>query len=516
MIVVTPDRMREIDHRAITGMGIPSLVLMENAGTGLVDAIIERSGEKRLGVSVVCGPGNNGGDGMVAARHLHDLGHEVVVYLAAARSAFSGDAKVQLKSLTRMDVPVTVLSSDASFQRAARRVQESDVAVDALFGTGLARPVEGRFARCVELINRCAGLVVSADIPSGLNGLTGLPMGETVAADVTVTFAFPKTGLVLYPGAQYCGQLVVADIGIPGIVIQDLAADGEVIDDTHVLEVYQDRWEDSHKGDFGHLLVCAGSTGKTGAGILAALAALRAGAGLVTLALPASVCHQADVALPEVMTEPLPETHDGSISDDSLHALERLVRERSALAIGPGLSTNENTVDMVREVMSWNGFPAVADADALNALAGNLGILGKRNQATVLTPHPGEMGRLLGVTAAEVQADRIGAARRLADLTGGIAVLKGARTVVATPDGRFSINPTGNPGMATGGSGDVLTGIIGGLLAMGCDPGAAARAAVFFHGVAGDLASREVTEHCLIAGDIIDHMGPALKTIFSE
>jgi NAD(P)H-hydrate epimerase len=508
--------MRDIDNQAIEGLGIPSLVLMENAGVGLVEEVEARSSEGRLKVSILCGPGNNGGDGMVAARHLHDRGHEVVVFLAVPRAAFSGDAKVQLRSLTRMEVPVTVLSSDASFEKAAARFEYSDVAIDALFGTGLTRAVEGSFARCVSVINRCPGLVVAADIPSGLSGLSGLPMGEVVSADVTITFGHPKTGLMLYPGAALCGEVVVAEIGIPASVSGEVGAVGRLMDAGTVREVYPPRWEDTHKGSYGHLLVCAGSTGKLGAGLLASRAALRAGAGLVTMALPASACHQADVVMPEVMTEPLPETQSGSLSDDGLTALEKLIRERTALALGPGLSTREETFELVRTVLSWDGFPAVVDADALTALAEDPAVLKKRGHETVLTPHPGEMARLLGTATSQVQADRIGSACSCSELTGCITVLKGARTVVAAPGGEYYINPTGNAGMATGGSGDVLTGIIGGMLAMGIAPLEAALAGVFFHGAAGDMAAAELTEHSLIAGDIIDHMGFALKELLSE
>jgi NAD(P)H-hydrate epimerase len=234
------------------------------------------------------------------------------------------------------------------------------------------------------------------------------------------------------------------------------------------------------------------------------------------MALPASACHQADVAMPEVMTEPLPETQSGSLSDDGLTALEKLVRERTALALGPGLSTREETFELVRTVVSWDGFPAVVDADALNALAEDPAVLKKRGHETVLTPHPGEMARLLGTATSQVQADRIGSACSCSELTGCITVLKGARTVVAAPGGEYYINPTGNAGMATGGSGDVLTGIIGGMLAMGIAPLEAALAGVFFHGAAGDMAAAELTEHSLIAGDIIDHMGFALKELLSE
>ncbi|UCG37851.1 MAG: NAD(P)H-hydrate epimerase, partial [bacterium] len=320
MKLVTPAQMREIDRRTIYEIGIPSLVLMENAGVALADETESRAGEGRLRVTVMCGPGNNGGDGMVAARHLAERGHEVVVFLTVPRASFSGDAKVQLRTVTRLGLDISVLSSQASFERALRRVSNSDVAVDALFGTGLARALEGPWAQCVSIINSCPGLVLAADVPSGLDAEKGHTLGDCVTADVTVTFGLAKTGLLLHPGAQYAGEVVVADIGIPASVVEAMDLPGELIDLEVLREVYAPRWPDTHKGTYGHLLICAGGAGKLGAGILASRGALRAGAGLVTLAVPASALHEVDCATPEVMAEPLPETAEGTISAKGLNA----------------------------------------------------------------------------------------------------------------------------------------------------------------------------------------------------
>ena len=508
--------MKEIDRRTIEDLGISSLVLMESAGVGLVDEIELRTKGERLRVTVICGPGNNGGDGMVAARHLADRGHEVVTFLAVPRSTFSGDAKVQLRTLTRLDMDVTVLSSLSSYERAFRRVGDSDVTIDSLFGTGLGRAVEGQWAQCVRIINSCAGLVICADVPSGLDARTGHPLGECVTADVTVTFGLPKTGLVLFPGAQFSGEVVVADIGIPRSVIEAMDLPGELLGPESVQHVFEDRWPDTHKGSYGHLLLCCGSAGKLGAGILASRGALRAGAGLVTLAVPASALHEVDAATPEVMTSPLPETAEGSFSRLGANGLKKLIYERDALAIGPGISTDPEVGEMVRNVLKWEGFPAVIDADALNVLGGELELLRPRGASTVITPHPGEMSRLMGVSIKDVQSDRIGAALECAVRSECVVVLKGAGTVIAHPDGTFFINTTGNPGMASGGTGDVLTGMIGALLARGCSPLDSATAAVYLHGAAADLAAEKISEHALTATDIINSLGIALMGIRTE
>ena len=516
MNTVTPSQMREIDRRTIDDLGISSLVLMESAGLGLVDEIESRHKRERLRVTVVCGPGNNGGDGMVAARHLADRGHEVVTFLAAPRATFSGDAKVQLRTLTRLDMDVTVLSSQSSYERAFRRAGDSDIIIDSLFGTGLVRAVEGQWAECVRIINSCPGLVISADVPSGLDARTGHPLGECVTADVTVTFGLPKTGLVLFPGAQFAGEVVVADIGIPRSVIETMDLPGALLGPEAVEGVYEERWPNTHKGSYGHLLLCCGSTGKLGAGILASRGALRAGAGLVTLAVPASAIHEVDAATPEVMTSPLPETAEGSFSRLGANGLKKLIMERDALGIGPGISTDPEVGELVREVLKWEGFPAVLDADALNVLEGDLELLRPRGQSTVITPHPGEMSRLIGGSTRDVQSDRIGAALECAGRSGCVVVLKGAGTVVSHPDGTFFINTTGNPGMASGGTGDVLTGMIGALLARGCNTLDSTKAAVYLHGAAADLAAEKVSEHAITATDIIDSIGLTLMGMRTE
>ncbi len=508
--------MRKIDNRAIEDLGIPSLVLMESAGVCVADEIEQRFPDGILKVTVICGPGNNGGDGMVISRHLSDRGHEVVTFLAAPRSSYKKDAKVQLKTISKLNLPVITIPKSGNLETLRKRISESEIVVDALFGTGMERDVGGIYADLVEIISSAAGTVFSVDIPSGLNGLTGLPLGTAVTADVTVSLAYPKLGLVLFPGASYAGEVVVGDIGIPEAATDGLTIEGSTVEPVDVCEAFTERWPDTHKGTYGHLLVVAGSTGRAGAGILTSNGALRSGTGLVTLALPSSAVTAADAVALEVMTEPLPETLEGTISHAGLQAIMSLLDDMDALAIGPGLTVHEETSRLVLDVLASTDLPVVIDADALNALDGELKLIQARGGHTVLTPHPGEMGRLLGVSTAQVQADRVGAAQKCAKKSGAVVVLKGARTIVTQPDGSYYINMTGNPGMATAGSGDVLTGMIGALLARGLDPIASSLASVFLHGAAGDHAADRMTEHSVTAGDLLEDIGPTLKNILTE
>ncbi len=516
MVLLTPKQMREMDRLAIKVLRIPSLVLMENAAVAVADQVTARLGQKTLVVSVLCGPGNNGGDGMAAARHLTERGHEVTVFLSAPRSAYRGDARAQLRILGRLGIPVSPASSVGGVTRARKRFEMSDVVVDALFGTGLGRNVTGNEALLVDAVGACLGLVIAVDVPSGVDAGTGAVRGQAVAADVTVTLGWPKPGLVLFPGAEHAGEVVVADIGIPSSLLDQVNPSGAILDRACVAAAYPPRWRDTHKGIYGHLLVFAGSAGKSGAAILAVRGALRAGAGLVTAALPAASVTAMNAACPEAMTAALPETPEGSVSLKGKTALLRLAAERSAVALGPGLTQQEQTVELVRAFVGSAQCPTVVDADALNAVGADLDLLRGRGGNCVLTPHPGEMGRLMGITTEEVLRDRVGTALRCAERSGCVVVLKGARTIVASPDGRYFVNPTGNPGMASAGTGDVLTGMVGALLAMGRDPVAAASAAVYLHGAAGDLAAERVGEYSLTAGDLTDSIGPALAEILKN
>ena len=506
--------MREADRRAIEHLGIPSLVLMENAGRQVVDAMEAGLGSaagRRIGV--LCGRGNNGGDGFVVARVLHERGANALVCLLGSAGDVRGDARVNLDSLERLGIAVGEITDEPGWATLSPQLAAADVIVDALVGTGLTSALTGLAAMIVADVNAMAVPIVSVDLPSGLSADTHQLIGPCVDATLTVTFAAPKPALVLLPAAQHAGDVVVADIGIPQDVID--ALDGpriEVSAGDELAPLVQARPEASHKGDFGHVLVVAGSRGKTGAAYLAAAGALRSGAGLVTVATPRS-CQPVVAALgAEFMTEDLDETPEGSIA--AAAAVRVLELAGDVVAIGPGLGAVAETRAFVRALLSREQRPLVVDADALNALAGDASALGHRRECDVIvTPHPGEMARLAGKSTEQIQADRVGAALALATAHRLYVVLKGHQTVVATPDGSAFVNPTGNPGMATGGAGDVLTGMIAAWLGQLGDAEAACRLAVFLHGAAGDLAEAEQGQHALTAGDIVRHLGAAARAL---
>jgi NAD(P)H-hydrate epimerase len=510
MRLLNAAQMREADRRTIEEIGIPSLVLMENAGRQVVDAMEAGLGslaDRR--VAILCGRGNNGGDGFVVARVLHQRGAEVLVFVVGAAEEIRGDARVNFDVLNRLGIVAVEITGDEAWDSHAAAVEGSDVVVDALFGTGLNAPLAGLTAVVVTDVNRMDVPVVAVDLPSGLSADTHHPIGACVDATLTVTFAAPKLPLVLSPGAQHAGDVVVADIGIPQEVID--AVSGPWIEATasdELRALVQPRAEDSHKGDFGHVLVVAGSRGKTGAAHLAAMGALRSGAGLVTVATPAS-CQAAVAALgAEYMTEGLAETPVGSIAASAVDRVLELPGD--VVAVGPGLGTAAETRAFVRSLLDREGRSLVVDADALNAFAGDAAALtGRDGLDVIVTPHPGELARLVGKSIEDIQADRVEAARALAQANRLFVVLKGHQTIVATPGGKVFINPTGNPGMATGGTGDVLTGMIASWLGQLLDAEAACRLGVFLHGAAGDLAEADEGQQALTAGDILSHLSDA-------
>jgi len=505
MRLVGSAEMRAIDRAAIDGLGIPSAALMERAG-----AAVSAEAAAMLGpgcrVRVICGGGNNGGDGYVAARLLLRAGRRVDVLALVPEGRLSPEAAAVRRGAAAAGVAIADLGgADAAGPLAAGA---GDVVVDALLGTGLARPPEGAFAHAIAAMAaaRAAGArVLAVDVPSGLSADSGRPLGLCVQADRTVTFAFPKRGLVVYPGASLAGDLVVADIGLPEEAAAQVPVEAELLYSEDARALVPPRAPDAHKGDAGRLLVVAGSPGKTGAAHLALCGALRGGAGLVTLAARAEVVAAATAGRPEAMSAVLPGL--GPLGPDDLAPLLEAARGADALVVGPGIPRGPATGALLRELLSRCGLPAALDADALNALAADpAGPVGL-GAPVVLTPHPGEMARLTGKTIAEVQADRIGLAQARARAWGATVVLKGARTVVADPDGPPAVIPTGNPGMATGGTGDVLAGLTGALLAGGLRPRAAGRCAAWVHGRAGDLAARRWGERGMLAGDLAEAIG---------
>src|SRR5262245_26522734 len=454
--------MRSIDRRTIERHRIPEIVLMEQAGRQVAALLGSLHGDRLpdLHVLLLCGPGNNGGDALVTARLLTDRGLSCRTLLFARPGGLRGSAAQAYEAARRLGVVVEPVRSPAAWRRLRRALAQCDLVVDGLLGTGLSRPVAGLFADVIEAVNRSGREVIAVDIPSGLLGDTpGIP-GPAIRARHTVTFARPKVPHLLAPASGLCGVVHVADIGIPEAAVAAERPALSLADPLALRKSLPRRRRDAHKGDFGHVLVVAGSRGKGGAARLAALAALTAGCGLVTAAVPKSLASSFVRGEMEVMTEGLDETDEGTISDTALPRLRRLLAGKRAVAVGPGLTTHPSTRRLVRDLVASVRVPLVLDAPGLNPSPRPSGLRPRR--ALLLTPHPGEMGRLLGTGTQDVQADRLGAVRRLARRTRGHVVLKGHRSLVASPDGHVSVNPTGNPGMATAGSGDVLTGFLAG------------------------------------------------------
>jgi hydroxyethylthiazole kinase-like uncharacterized protein yjeF len=512
MKVVTAKIMRELDRKAIEEKGIPGIVLMENAGAGAAK-VIGRDFAKSLSQETVvfAGSGNNGGDGFVIARHLINQGFSVNVYLLTDKEKVKGDARVNLDILTNMGVGVFPVTNREKVKYGWDRVERSGVIIDAILGTGLQSEVKGLFKEVIELINRSGKPVVAVDIPSGLDADRGRPLGTAIKAYLTLTFGLPKLGQVISPGVDYVGKLEVIDISIPRDLIDKEEINDNLLEAKDFMSFFRQRDSSSHKGDYGHLLVLAGSPGKTGAAAMTSLAAMRIGTGLVTLGVPESLNPVMETKLTEVMTEPLPEANKGRFSLKALPKVKELLRGKSAMALGPGISADKAVREFVEEVILASEIPLVIDADGINCLADRVELLKRIKAPLVLSPHPGEMARLVEGSVKEIQEDRVGISREFAKKFEVCLVLKGARTVVAEPSGAIYINPTGNPGMASGGTGDVLTGMIGGLLAQGYDPVAAAKAGVFFHGLAGDEVSRDKGSSGMIASDLIEALPRILK-----
>ena len=511
MRVLNTKQMREADRRTVEEIGIPSMVLMENAGRQVV-AALESTFDELAGmrVAVLCGRGNNGGDGFVVARTLAERAIDVGVYLIARGTDVQGDARANLDILSNLGIDVVEIADAAAWELHGTDVLGSDVIVDALFGTGLTGPLSGLAETIVADLNASARPVVAVDLPSGLSADRHEIPGPAVNAMLTVTMAAPKLPLVLPPAEALAGNLVIAEIGISRALINDL--DGpwvEILTKEAMRALVEPRAQDSHKGDYGRVLVIAGSRGKTGAAHLAAFAALRSGAGLVTVGTPASCVPIIAALSAECMTEPLDETAEGTVAFD---ALDRVLDfGADVIAVGPGLGRSPSTTAFVHGLVERSGVPLVIDADALNAFAGEPDrLMGRDGIDIIVTPHPGEIARLIGLTNEDVQAHRLDVARDFATTHRLHVVLKGHRTIVATPEGKTFINLTGNPGMATAGTGDVLTGTIAAWSAQLLDAEAACKLAVYVHGLAGDLAEADEGEVAMVAGDLIDRLGDAV------
>jgi len=520
MKLVTSEQIKMLDKLSIEKIGIPGVVLMENAGKSVADFISERWSSPSY-VYIFCGTGNNGGDGLVAARHLYNRGYKVKVFLAGPKEKIKGDAAVNLNIALNMGINIKQVLSlqDLPLSEEENSHKEKIILIDALLGTGARGAPKGIIEEIVNLINKWKGVKIAVDLPTGVNADTGEVAGKAVKADYTITFAYPKRGTYLYPGIDYVGEVKVIDIGIPFDILE---RENLTIKTSLLLgrdfspEIFYRR-PSSHKGEFGHLLVLAGSSGLTGAATLSCMAALKIGAGLITLGIPESLNPILEEKLTEVMTLPLPETKKGVLSIKSFDEIKNFSNKCSALVIGPGLSRDAEVQELVEELLKSLRLPVVLDADGINCLAGKIDLISRYQGPVILTPHPGELARLTGTSTAEIQKDRIKAAVELAQTTGKIAVLKGAGTVIADSKGTSWINTTGNPGMASGGSGDVLTGIIGGLLAQRKDPLTCAKLGVYLHGLAADLAIKKQDGIPLLtARDIVENLVLAIRSLNDE
>jgi ADP-dependent NAD(P)H-hydrate dehydratase / NAD(P)H-hydrate epimerase len=511
MRVLDTEQMREADRRTIDEVGIPAIVLMENAGRQAVaamEAAFDDLPTSRVGV--LCGRGNNGGDGFVVARTLVQRGVDTAVFLLGSVAEVRGEARTNLEILGRIGMTVVEITDAQVWELHFSELSECSVVVDAILGTGFRGKLSGLLETVVADVNALGVPIVSIDLPTGVSADSAFVEGPAIEASMTVTLAAPKIPLVFPPADTHAGDLVIADIGIPLPLLDELEGQHlEILTREAMREIVPARMPDSHKGDFGRVLVIAGSTGRTGAAHLAALGALRSGAGLVTVATPRSCVPIVASMGPEYMTEPLEETAAGMIDFPAIDRVLELTAD--VIAVGPGLGQSPATAAFVHALLERTGVPIVLDADALNAFTGDPDrLVGREEVGVIITPHPGEMARLLNIPIEALQRDRVRYAREFARAHRVHVVLKGHRTIVAAPDGRTFVNLTGNAGMATGGTGDLLTGMLSAWFAQLLDAEAAAKLAVYLHGTAGDLAEADEGEVSLIAGDLAARLGDAI------
>jgi hydroxyethylthiazole kinase-like uncharacterized protein yjeF len=506
MKVVSPTEMKEIDRKAIFDVGIPGCVLMENAGRGIVQIIKDKFKElDNLKVAIVCGRGNNGGDGFVIARWLKNQGAEPHIFLLGNKEDVKGDAKTNLDIILKMGFKIREIKKSKDIPK----FNQFDLLVDAIFGTGFKGSVEGIPKEVIDSMNNAGIPILAVDVPSGLDASNGGVEGSCIKAAFTCTMALPKRGLLLYPGREYTGELHVIDISVPRELYGEINL--ELLESTEMRLLLPKRPPDGHKGSFGRIFMLAGSVGMTGAACLSSMAALRIGAGLVFLGIPESLNSILEEKVTEVITKPLPETESKTFGLAAFDLICDEFSESDVLVMGPGLGRHEETAGLIRKILPKISVPTIIDADGINNLT--LDDLKAVKGPIMITPHPGELSRLMGRSVKEIQRDRIEAAKSTAKELGLPVVLKGASTIIAVPDGKTYINPTGNSGLATAGSGDVLTGIIAGLLAQGLSLADAARLGVYIHGLAGDIAADKKTEYGMIASDVLEAIPEAIVAL---
>ena len=526
--VTTAEEMQQIDRVTIEKYGLSGTVLMERAGLGVVARINEfffESADRpqytvkgnEIKIIVLCGGGNNGGDGFVIARILHNQGRDVEVYVTVKPGSLKGDAKINYEAAKKFGV--TIRPAKVFISQRASQINKNSIIVDALLGTGLSKEVRAPLSDIITKINRTACPVVSVDMPSGVSSDTGQVMGCAVKAQITVTFGLPKRGHYIYPGAEHAGRLFVEDIGFPRTLLASEKIRTHIIKREDAFSLLPLRPKYSHKGTYGHVLIVAGSKGKTGAALMAARACLRSGAGLVTLGIPETLVHAFQSRVTEEMILPLPDKGNGTLSFDAAEYILKFAGKRgNVLAVGPGLSADKDISALVSLLVKESHVPMVIDADGLNAIAGKTAVLRKSRAPVILTPHPGEMARLLTKRPGDdislreiIEKDRINTAMAFSKKTKTYLVLKGVPTVTSAPDGRVCINSTGNPGMATAGTGDVLTGVISAFLAQGLTPENAAILGAYMHGFAGDIAAEKKGQQSLTAMDMINTIPRVFK-----
>lgn len=520
MKIVNTPQIRELDRRAMAEMGIPGHVLMERAGRGvarIAAALCCANGPASRKIVLVAGRGNNGGDAFAAAVFLRSIGYAPEVLLAGEARALRGDALAHFNKMRRSRVPFRELADGQDWLKLTSGPgcgETPAVVVDGVFGTGISGAPRGAAAEAISFINLSGrrSRILSIDVPSGLDSDSGAAAGPVVRADITATMGLPKIGLIQQRALEYVGRLEVIDIGLPDPPAGGAEAGIEFISSADVASIFPARQRISHKGSYGHLLIFAGARGFSGAAVFAALSAARSGAGLVTVVAPESVAGQIAAAVPEAMVHGAPETGLGSLSRNCWTRWRRELGRFTAILAGPGMTQHPATRALVESILRESRVPVALDADALNVYAGRAARLGERKCPLVITPHPGEMARLLGIAVEAIQADRHAAALKACRLSRAVTILKGAGTLVAARNLPLQVNMNGNPGMATGGTGDALAGLLGGLLARGLAPFDAARAAVFLHGRAGDLAAAVKTQEAMTARDLAD----ALPQAFAE
>ncbi|MCX7988341.1 MAG: NAD(P)H-hydrate dehydratase [Thermodesulfovibrio sp.] len=507
MKVVTSEEMSKIDSLTIEKYGIPSLVLMERAALSVSKHLIDLGLNKLI---ILAGPGNNGGDGIAIGRILKNKNIDTKIYQLFSDDKLSNECKLQINIAEKFKIPI--------FKRypTKKELSEADIILDAIFGTGLKRKIEGELEKLVKLINSLKKLVVAVDIPSGISSDTGEILGCAIKANITITFGLPKRGHFLFPGRDYTGKLFIEDIGFPRDLTESEELKVSLINREFVCSLIPARPFYSHKGTYGHVLVIAGSLGKTGAALMTAKACLRTGSGLVTMAIPESLNLVFQSQVLEEMLISLP-CNSHTLSKESIPEILKFINEKAdVVAFGPGVGINEDTEEILKSILKDSSCPVIIDADGITLLSRNRELLSKAKIKTIITPHPGELSRLIKISVKEIEKQRIEIAQKVAKELKTVVVLKGVPTVIADHNEITFINSTGNPGMATGGAGDVLTGIIASLIGQGLSPLNAAVLGVYLHGMAGDIGSIYKGCHGLIARDIIDNIPNAIKSLTDE